>query len=133
MKIDQVPQDPGACYSGFKRVCYAQDNNLTLQRVASIGWLPEIEATTLAYDHFRDHCLEMRNRVEKGFLSPLAYYLASMQLNLNLASSLTGIPVVLIWLHRKNMFFKFVTVKQKQAYSKALGMPWESLCALPQR
>jgi len=128
MEKEQVPQDKNNYLDkNFNTVVYALDKDGKYTAVDSAGWEPENFAQKQAWDAINENIERTKNRVIRGELSPLAYYIEKDQYSLRRLAHLTGISKRSIRKHMKPKNFAKMDNNVLEIYSKAFKVPVEQI------
>lgn len=92
MKTNEVPQDKRDFKEGDKihKLMYAVDNDGKYTGITSAGWEAENIATKQAWDAVDEELAETADKVKKGELSPIAYYMQKNLMEVSLLASYVG-------------------------------------------
>lgn len=92
MKTNEVPQDKRDFKEGDKihKLMYAVDNDGKYTGITSAGWEAENIATKQAWDAVDEELAETADKVRKGELSPIAYYMQKNLMEVALLASYVG-------------------------------------------
>lgn len=92
MKTNEVPQDKRDFKEGDKihKLMYAVDNDGKYTGITSAGWEAENIATKQAWDAVDEELAETAEKVKKGELSPIAYYMQKNLMEVALLASYVG-------------------------------------------
>lgn len=92
MKTNEVPQDKRDFKEGDKihKLMYAVDNDGKYTGITSAGWEAENIATKQAWDAVDEELAETADKVKKGELSPIAYYMQKNLMEVALLASYVG-------------------------------------------
>jgi len=105
MKISSVGHDVGVT-EGLTEIRYAVDDDGRYVQVGSSGWEPINVANTLAWEQVRQVVAEAAQQVVAGKTSPLAYYMAVNQMDINLLAQYMGMARWRVKRHLKPKVFK---------------------------
>lgn len=92
MKTNEVPQDKRDFKEGDKihKLMYAVDNDGKYTGITSAGWEAENIATKQAWDAVDEELAETAEKVKKGELSAIAYYMQKNLMEVALLASYVG-------------------------------------------
>lgn len=92
MKANEVPQDKRDFKEGDKihKLMYAVDNDGKYTGITSAGWEAENIATKQAWDAVDEELAETAEKVKKGELSPIAYYMQKHLMEVSLLAKYVG-------------------------------------------
>jgi hypothetical protein len=123
MKIDEVPQDEAYMIKGkIRDVCYALDKDGHYTSTLSMGWKPKNEAIGLAWEEVYHRVEEVRQQVQAGRLSPLAFYMELNIMNPSILASYTGIHRWKVRRHLKMKYFLNLKQEVLEKYAGALNI-----------
>lgn len=131
MREQDVPQDVGVLEEN-KVVAYAVDDagNYCLKTTA--GWDPVNEANRIAWEDIKEQLDEVRDKIQAGKLSVLAYYMVRAQMDRSLLASYSGISSWRVWRHLKPAPFAKMAANDRNTYAKLFGIAVEQLSLLPE-
>ena len=129
MNINDVPQDDeGILKAGkIRDLCYATDEYGNYRQVLSLGWKPKNEAMKQAWELINEKTEEIRQRVIKGEISPLAYFIEKKIMTIKLLSHYTGIASWRVRRHLKPKVFKKLKQQVLQKYADVFKISIEDL------
>ncbi len=92
MKANEVPQDKRDFKEGDKihKLMYAVDNDGKYTGITSAGWEAENIATKQAWDAVDEELAETEEKVKRGELSPIAYYMQKNLMEVSLLAKYVG-------------------------------------------
>ena len=132
MKVSDVPQDLNYYKDTVVRdLNYAVDEQGRYQAVVSDGWEAKDDALDVAWDHVRDQCDEVLERIKKGETSPLEYHATKNLMPINLLSSYTGFSKRTIRKHFNPANFIKLDNDTLSIYADVLRITVEELKTIP--
>ncbi|OSZ81981.1 hypothetical protein CAP35_01550 [Chitinophagaceae bacterium IBVUCB1] len=92
MKADEVPQDKRDFKEGDKihKLMYAVDTDGKYTGITSAGWEAENIATKQAWDAVDEELAETAEKVKRGELSPIAYFMQKNLMEVSLLAKYAG-------------------------------------------
>ena len=130
MKAEQVPQQ-ASMLQDHRRACYALDGNGQYVIVPSKGWEVESIVNAQANVEIMLKIKQAQRDVLKGRASPLAYHMATRQMDVALLSAYAGIWSWRVKRHLKPDLFKKLPPRLLQRYAEALNLEVPQLLAVP--
>lgn len=128
MDKEQVPQDDNNVLEGKLKVLkYATDKDGSYTKVKTVGWEPENIVLSQAWEEINEQVAGIREKVQAGILSPIAYHKQKQMLDLGMLAGYVGYPVFIVKLHLKPWFFKRLSEKQLDKYAKAFRISRDEL------
>ena len=129
MNINEVPQDDnGFLKAGKVRdVCYAVDEYGNYKQVLSLGWKPKNDAMKQAWEEVNEKIEEVRMKVLKGELSPIAYYQEKNLMTPAILAQYTGFANWRVKRHMKPSVFKKLKPSILQRYAEVFNLTMEEL------
>lgn len=129
MKINDVPQDDaGFLKEGKVRdVCYAVNEEGNYEQVLSLGWDPKNEAMRMAWEQVHERAEKIKQKVLKGKLSPLAFYMERTMMNITILSQYSGFPRLKVKRNLKPASFGKLTLEELKVYAEALNISVDDL------
>ena len=117
MKKNEIPQDPSILDKFTKEVCYAVDESGNYTTQLSRGWEVKADALGITWEDIEKKVAVAKERVLKGEISPIAYYIELRVMDLSIVSAYTGFWKWTIKRHLKPAVFKKLsdTILQKYA------------------
>ncbi|MGD0278822.1 MAG: hypothetical protein ABSC11_05910 [Smithella sp.] len=131
MKINEVPQDETSFYEGNKRACYALNDEGKYVIVPSSGWNAEDVVNGLAVDELKNRLEETRQKVIKGLISPLAYYMELRQMTPEILAKTAGIFSFRVKRHFHPKIFAKLKSPVIKRYVLALAITEQELKSVP--
>lgn len=90
MKKDEIPQDPSVLDKFTKEVCYAVDESGNYVTQLSRGWEVKAAALGITWDDIEKKVAAAKEKVLKGEVSPIPYYIELRVMDLSIVSAYTG-------------------------------------------
>ncbi len=126
----EVPQDQEVL-DGQNEVFYAVDENGRYVLAQSTGWEPANLANVQAWDAIKDELTGILAQIRQGALSPLAFHMASNQMDEKLLARYMGLFVWQVRRHLKPGPFARLKPDLKKRYADVLLVTVEELGHLP--
>lgn len=117
MKKDEIPQDPSGLDNFTKEVCYAVDETGKYVTELSSGWEIKSSALGITWEDIQKKVAEAKEKVIKGEVSPIAYYIELRVMDLSIVSAYTGFWKWTIKRHLKPTVFKKLSDTTLQKYA----------------
>ncbi|OQY20173.1 MAG: hypothetical protein B6I36_02130 [Desulfobacteraceae bacterium 4572_35.1] len=130
MHKKDVPQDSGVLENN-QMVNYAVDGDGNYCLAATTGWEPVNAANRMAWEEIREQLFQVRQQVESGKLSSLAYYMTRAQMDAPLLASYAGLARWRVRRHLRPAIFAKLGSEQLQRYAELFGVFVEQLVRLP--
>ena len=128
MKKKDVPQDNEGIHEGkFRDLCYAIDEEGKYTTVHSTGWSPKNTALLQAWELVDEKLMETKEKVLKGELSPLAYFMEKNIMTPKLLSQYTNFSKWKVKRHLKPKHFNKLDDFVLQKYADNLNVDIEEL------
>lgn len=127
----EVPQDREVL-DGQSEVFYAVDENGRYVLEQSQGWEPANLANLQAWDAIKDELVEILAKIRQGTLSPLAFHMASNQMDAKLLARYMGLFVWQVRHHLKPGPFARLKPELKKRYAEVLLVTVDELGRLPE-
>lgn len=128
MKKKDVPQDDANMFEGkLKEPCYVVDEDGKYTTVKSVGWEAKNVVMQQAWDAVHEKVEEVKRKVEKGELSPIAYYMEKQVMDLSVLKGYTGYFKWKIKCHLKMKHFNKLKDHQLQKYAEAFDLDVQTL------
>ncbi len=128
MKENDVPQDDANMLDGkFREPCYVLDEDGKYTTVRSVGWDPKNVIMQDAWDAVHERVAEIKERVEDGELSPIAYYMEKQLMDLSVLAGYTGFFRWTVKRHLKMKYFLKLNDEKLQKYANTFDMDIEIL------
>ena len=127
MKINEIPQDPGALGKIAKEMAYAVDENGKYTTALSTGWEIKMKALDVAWEDVEKRIAEARSKVLSGEASPLLYYMELKLMDVGIVSGYTGFWKWQVKRHLKPAVFEKLPEKKLQKYADAFDITVQEL------
>lgn len=131
MKIQDVPQDPGACLAGHEKLNYAVDAEGRYVGVPTIGWEVETAVTQVSTQITIEHITRAWEDARAGRTSPLGYHMAVVQMDAGQLANEVGMWGWQVRRHLKPAVFGKLPVATLVRYADALGIAVDVLLRVP--
>lgn len=134
MNINEVPQDPKDFREGDKlrKLVYAVGKDGAYTGVNSAGWEVENYAMKNAWDAVEEALSETEEKVKKGELSPIAYYMQKNLMDITLLARYMGKWKWQVQRHMKPAVFRSLDPDLIEKYAKTFNISTEELKAFDQ-
>jgi len=128
MKKNDVPQDDANMLEGkFREPCYVVDENGNYTTVGSVGWEPKNIVMQQAWDNIHKRVARVKELVDQGRLSPIAYHMEKNQMDVRLLASYVGLNRWKVKRHLKPSGFRKLDPEILKKYADALNVTIEEL------
>jgi len=120
MKKEEVPQDE-SCFShtNMKEIVYAVDEEGKYGKALSSGWEAKTIALNESLELIEEQLQETIQKIKKGELSPVAYYMEIQRMDISILSDYVGFWQWRVKRHLKASTFKKLKEKTLKKYAKA--------------
>ncbi|WP_321531615.1 hypothetical protein [uncultured Desulfuromonas sp.] len=132
MRDKEVPQDKGVL-DDKKVVSYALNDQGRYCLTPSAGWEPVNCANRLAWEDIQAELKLVRAQIDKGEMSPLAYYMTRAQMDVALLSRYSGIARWRVRRHLKPKVFDNLSTSYRQCYAGLFNISVEQLREVPEQ
>ena len=132
MREEDVPQDKGVL-DDKKVVSYALNDEGRYCLTPSAGWEPVNCANRLAWEDIQAELQLVREQIDRGEMSPLAYYMARAQMDVALLSRYSGIARWRVRRHLKPKVFAHPSSSYRQCYAGLFNISVEQLREIPEQ
>lgn len=132
MKVNEVPQEI-TYYEGYKRACYALNEDGKYVIVPSSGWSAEEVVNGLAVAELAANLEKTRKAVLKGLKSPLAYHMERRQMTPEILAKTAGMAVFRVKRHFRPEIFAKLKSSVLERYAKALAVTGQELISVPKK
>ncbi len=129
MNVNEVPQDPKDFREGdkIKKVVYAVDKEGHYTNVTSAGWEAENFATKQAWDAIDEEMAETIERVRKGEVSPILYFMQKSLMDISILAKYAGKWQWQVKRHMKPAVFKKLSPAMLQTYARIFNITVDEL------
>ena len=132
MKKDEIPQDDANLLEGKTRdLCYAVDKDGNYTTGLSTGWDPKNAALQHALDFFDERAEEEKEKVLKGKLSPLAYFMEARFMDATLLADYMEISKRDVKRHMTPKYYKDLSDDVLKEYAEILRIELKDLKEFP--
>lgn len=132
MKIKEVPQDRGIIDGDIHEVCYAVEDDGSYTMAQSAGWDPKNVANEQAWGIIEENTNQVILNIKSGKLSPLAFHMASNQMNIGLLADYAGFSRLRVWWHLKPAGYRRLKPETRGRYARIFGIHADDLNAVPE-
>jgi hypothetical protein len=129
MKTQEVPQDLDPTYEGWKRLCYAVDDQGTIVPAYSSGWEVEETAKSFAWRMIETDLARTREAIRAGRASPLEFFMKARLMNPHLLAQNMGVSTLRVRWHLRPRVFAMLSEAWLSRYALCLDIPIETLQA----
>jgi hypothetical protein len=130
VKAEQVPQQ-ASMLEDQRRACYALDADGQYVIVPSKGWEVESIVNAQANAEVMTHIRQAQCDALAGRVSPLAYHMATRQMDVALLAANAGIWSLRVRRHLKPAVFGKLPPRVLQRYADALNLDVQQLHVVP--
>ncbi|HEY9113494.1 MAG TPA: hypothetical protein VIN10_02265 [Bacteroidales bacterium] len=128
MKDKEVPQDDANMLQGkFKEPVYSLDESGNYTTVKSVGWAPKNAVMQQAWDNINEKVEQTRQKVIRGELSPLAYFMEKNMMDTKLLAQYMGFWNLTVKKHLKPKNFYKLSEEIISKYADVLDITPEEL------
>jgi hypothetical protein len=131
VKVGEVPQDPGSCLAGHRKLNYAVGEDGRYAGVPTIGWEVETAATEVGARATARQIAAAWAEARSGSTSPLGYHMAAVQMDARQLASDAGVWAWQVRRHLRPAVFASLSPSRLARYADALGSTLAQLCSLP--
>jgi hypothetical protein len=132
MKKKDVPQDKSNLASAnFKELCYAVDENGEYTTGLSTGWDPKNAALEHARDFYNERAEKVKEKVQKGKLSPLAYFMETRYMDASLLADYMELSKRVVKRHMTPKYFNELDDEVLKEYAEILRIEFNELKDFP--
>jgi len=121
MKKEDVPQDLSSLGKITTEVCYATDESGNYTTQQSRGWDVKISALDVTWENVEKRAAVAREKVSKGEVSPLLYFMEKNVMDVAILSGYTGIWKWRIRRHLKPAVFRKLSDATLQKYAEVFN------------
>jgi hypothetical protein len=112
---------------GARELCYALDESGKYTTVKSSGWEAKQIVNDQAWELIKERISDIKYRVSRGELSPLAYYMAKNQMDIKLLSDYVGFSKRKIKKHLNPEQFNKLNASALENYARAFSLTVDEL------
>ncbi len=127
MKKEDVPQDLSSLGKITTEICYATDESGKYTTQQSRGWDVKIGALDVTWENVEKRMKEAKEKLERGEVSPLPYFMEKNVMDLVILSSYTGFWKWQIRRHCKPGVFSKLSDKALRKYAEVFNSTVEEL------
>ena len=127
MKKEDVPQDLSSLGKITTEICYATDESGNYTTQQSRGWDVKISALDVTWENVEKRMKEAKEKMERGEVSPLLYFMEKNVMDLAILSDYTGFWKWRIRRHLKPAVFSKLSDKALQKYAEVFNITVEEL------
>lgn len=128
MRDKEVPQDDANMLQGkLKEPVYSLDEKGNYTTVKSVGWAPKNAVMQQAWDNINEKVEQVRQKVENGELSPLAYFMEKNIMDYKLLAKYMGFWSWTVKKHLKPKHFQKLSDETINKYAENLDITPEEL------
>lgn len=127
MKKSEVPQDPSALSGVTRDVCYVKDENGKYTTDLSQGWEVKKAALDNAWNDINERVNEAFEKVKKGEVSPIYYFMEKNLMDLPVLAGYTGFWKWTIKRHMKPSVYAKLNDEKLKRYAIAFNISLEEL------
>jgi len=127
MKINEIPQDPGALGKIAKEMAYAVDENGKYTTALSTGWDIKMKALDVAWEDVEKRIADAREKVLNGVASPLLYYMELKLMDIVIVAGYTGFWKWQVKRHLRPSVFNKLSGKKLDKYARLFEISREQL------
>jgi hypothetical protein len=134
MKKEELPQDKKIIHgedNTLRKVLYVTDESGNYESAQSDGWEAENFALTQAWEDIDEHIAETREKVKKGEVSPIAYYMLKNLMDIPILASYMGKWKWVVKRHLKPSVFKKLDKKTLERYASVFNITVDELTKFP--
>ena len=132
MKVNEVPQEI-TYYEGYKRACYALNEDGRYVIVTSSGWSAEEIVNGLAVAELEAKLEGVRQEVIRGEKSPLLYHMERRQMTPEILAKTADIACFRVKRHFRPAVFAKLKSSVLDRYAKALAVTGQELISVPKK
>ena len=127
MKKEDVPQDLSSLGKITTEICYATDESGKYTTQQSRGWDVKTGALDVTWENVEKRMKEAKEKMERGEVSPLLYFMEKNVMDMAILSSYTGFWKWRIRRHLKPVVFSKLSDKALQKYAEVFNSTVEEL------
>ena len=127
MKKEDLPQDPSVLDKFTKDLCYVVDESGKYTTGLSRGWEIKASALDLAWGDIEERIASAKQRVLKGEISPVVYFMELKLMDLATLAGYTGLWQWQVKRHMKPSVFKSLSDKKINKYAEVFEVSVDDL------
>lgn len=127
MKKSEVPQDKSALENFTREVYYVKDENGNYDTALSSGWDAKKEALDQAWEEIDRRVKDAANKVKKGEMSPVYYFMEMRLMDLGVLAGYTGFFKWTVKRHFKPAVFAKLSSAKLKKYATAFEITIDEL------
>lgn len=127
MKKEDLPQDPSVLDKFTKDLCYVVDETGKYTTGLSRGWEVKASALDLAWGDIEERIASAKQRVLKGEISPVVYFMELKLMDLATLAGYTGLWQWQVKRHMKPSVFKSLSDKKVNKYAEVFEVSVDDL------
>lgn len=121
MDKKSVPQDKGV-FGRWHGICYVVDESGKYVTEKTSGWEPVNVANEQAWEAVEERLARIREKIKKGELSPIAYYMEKNLMDVKTLAGYTGLSRWRVKRHLDAGVFKRLSPSVLERYAKVFGI-----------
>jgi hypothetical protein len=130
MNKKDVPQDRGIL-EHWHTICYVTDEKGDIVRSQSAGWEPINIANGIVWEQIHEERSRILDRVRRGELSPLAYYMNTRLMDVKLLARYAGVAAWRVKRHLQPRIFLRLDDAMLKRYASVLNLTLEEMKEVP--
>lgn len=127
MKKEEIPQDNGYLGRIAKEVTYVTDDDGRYVTGQSTGWKVKEEANDVAWQSFERQIHEAKEKVLKGEVSPVYYWMQKRMMDVGIVAQYTGFWKWSVKRHMKPAVFNKLSEEKLKKYAEVFETSLEEL------
>ncbi len=127
MKKEEIPQDNGYLGRIAKEVTYVTDDDGRYVTGQSTGWKVKEEANDVAWQSFERQIHEAKEKVLKGEVSPVYYWMQKRMMDVGIVAQYTGFWKWSVKRHMKPAVFNKLSEDKLKKYAEVFETSLEEL------
>ena len=127
MKKEEIPQDNGYLGRIAKEVTYVTDDDGRYVTGQSTGWKVKEEANDVAWQSFERQIHEAKEKVLKGEVSPVYYWMQKRMMDVGIVAQYTGFWKWSVKRHMKPAVFNKISEEKLKKYAEVFETSLEEL------
>jgi hypothetical protein len=122
MNKKDIPQDHSALVNYIRELCYAVGEDGKYETANSTGWEVKTTALEVAWKDIEQRILAAKEKVSRGEVSPVLFYMELRLMDMTLLSAYTGFWKWSIKRHMKPGVFKKLSQKKLAIYAEVFDV-----------